>query len=92
MPEKEDIERFADRLVYVHLKDFKKKIEIDGKIVDQITPLYTGDTPIDYIIEALNKTNTLVAYVEQDNAPASGDSLNEMKKSIEGLKEKGWVK
>lgn len=89
---KEDIERFADRLVYVHLKDFKKKIEVDGKIVDQITPLYSGDTPIDYIIEALNKTDTLVAYVEQDNAPASGDSLNEMKKSIEGLKKKGWVK
>ena len=44
------------------------------------------------VIEALNKTNTLVAYVEQDNAPASGDSLNEMKKSIEGLKKKGWVK
>lgn len=89
---KEDIERFTDRLVYVHLKDFMKKIEEDGKIIDKIAPLYHGDTPIDYIIEALNKTNTLVAYVEQDNAPASGDSLNEMKKSIEGLKKKGWVK
>ncbi len=89
---KEDIERFSDRLIYVHLKDFKKQIKKEDKIVNEIAPLYYGDTPIDYIIETLNKTNTLVAYVEQDNAPASGDSLNEMKKSIEGLKKKGWIK
>ena len=89
---KEDIERFKDRLVYVHLKDFKKQVEEDGKKVDKIVPLYYGDTPIDYIIEALNNTNTIAAYVEQDSAPQSGDSWNEMKKSIDGLKNKGWVK
>lgn len=84
----EDIDRFKDRLKYVHLKDFDQTHE-SGRL---ITPLYQGQTPIDTIIEKLISVGTVAAYVEQDNAPASGDSWNEMKKSFEGLKEKGWVK
>jgi len=87
----EDINRFKDRLKYVHLKDFDKTPSEDGTPGRLITPLYYGQTPIDTIIKALKEVNTVAAYVEQDNAPSSGDSWNEMKKSIDGLKKKGWI-
>lgn len=87
-----DIYKFKDRLKYVHLKDFDKTPAEDGAPGRLITPLYLGQTPIDLIIKTLAEVGVSVAYVEQDNAPSSDDSLKEMKKSIEGLKKKGWVK
>ncbi len=88
----DDIKRFEDRLVYVHLKDFRAKRDENDTDGARITPLYQGQTPIDRIMDALSKTNTVAAYVEQDNAPSSGDSWNEMKKSFDALKSKGWIK
>lgn len=87
----ETIYRFKDRLKYVHLKDFDKTPAEDGTPGRLITPLYYGQTPVDTIIKTLKEVNTVAAYVEQDNAPNSGDSWNEMKKSIDGLKKKGWI-
>lgn len=80
------IEKYADRLKYAHLKDFTRPE--DGS--RSITFIGNGVTPIDAIAAALKKAGTQVAYVEQDNAPESGDSIGEMKKSYDSLKAKGW--
>lgn len=83
------IKKYADRLEYVHLKDFTAP-DKDGKRT--ITPIYTGATPQDLILKTLNEIGTVkVAYVEQDNAPDSGDSWGQMAISSNNLKAKGWM-
>ena len=86
------IDRFADRLQLVHLKDFREALPTDEKGGDRIVPLYQGKTPIDEIMRALEKAGTRIAYVEQDTAPRSGNSWADMRKSFDALKERGWVK
>lgn len=87
------IEKYKDRLAYVHLKDFRKA-ETEGENPSNlIAPLYSGAVPVDEIIAKLIEVGTVkVAYVEQDNASAAEDPIAEMKKSIDGLKAHGWVK
>lgn len=90
-PEK-TIAKFADRLHYVHLKDFREKTEEDTSYSCCITPIGAGALPIEKIWHALEKAGTAIAYVEQDTAPSAPDSHLEMKKSIDYLKSKGLVK
>ena len=85
----EVIKKFADRLEYVHLKDFTAP-NAEGQRT--ITAMYTGSVPNDAIIPALINAGTVkVAYVEQDNAPDSGDALGQMAISINNLKAKGFA-
>jgi len=88
----EDIKKYADRLEYVHLKDFKSVIGENGEAKKEITPIYTGTVPCDDIIAELIKAGTKVAYVEQDNAPSFGDSWAQMKISYDNISAKGWIK
>ncbi len=87
----EYIEKIADRLEYVHLKDFREKKDEEA-LRDTIVPIYSGIVPFDEIIPALEKAGTKVAYVEQDNAPTFGDSIGEMKKSYDAINKKGFIK
>lgn len=86
------IEKYKDRLQYVHLKDFGAPVEGDGGVHTRICPLYKGCVPVDEIIKKLIEVGTVkVAYVEQDNASDREDPIGEMKTSIEGLGAHGWV-
>ena len=80
------VEKYASRLQYVHLKDFraaKDEKEPDG---NRIVSLYKGNVPLDAILPALKKAGTKVAYVEEDNA-VEKNSYQEMQNSYEALKE-----
>ena len=87
------IEKYKDRLQYVHLKDFRKA-ETEGESPSSlIAPLYSGAVPVNEIIKKLIEVGTVkVAYVEQDNASDAADPIGEMKKSADGLKANGWIK
>ena len=88
----EAIRKYASRLRYVHLKDFREAHESDLYQGDRIVPLYHGLVPLDEAIVALKEAGTVVvAYVEQDNASDAEDPYAEMKESIDQLKERGWV-
>ena len=86
------IKKYASRLKYVHLKDFREPREEDTKDSDRIVPLFHGKVPMAEIIEALKEVGTVeVAYVEQDNASQAEDPYGEMKESMEQLKARGYV-
>jgi len=85
------IQKYASRLKYVHLKDFREAKEGDSGDGDRIVPLFHGQTPVLEIIQALQAVGTEVAYVEQDNASSAQDPYGEMLKSMEQLKARGIV-
>lgn len=86
------IRKYASRLKYVHLKDFREAYEDDRGPGDRIVPLYHGRVPLDEAIAALKEVGTVeVAYVEQDNASGAEDPYAEMKESIDQLKARGWA-
>lgn len=84
------VEKYASRLQYVHLKDFRPAKEEGEAGGARIVSLYKGAVPLDTILPALKKAGTKVAYVEQDNA-VERNSYEEMQNSYEALKEKGWA-
>lgn len=86
----EKLRKYASRLEYVHLKDFRNPSNTNERIVDCCVPLYQGVTPLDDMLIDLQKAGTKVAYVEQDTAPYSGDSVEQMEISFNNLKEHGW--
>ena len=84
------IKKYASRLKYVHLKDFREARDEDSHAVDRIVPLFHGNVPVMEIIQALREVGTVeVAYVEQDNASKAEDPYGEMKESMEQLKVRG---
>ena len=86
------IEKYKDRLKYVHLKDFIMETDENGKPKNTITHLYNGNVPINEIVKKLIEVGTVaVAYVEQDNAADTPDPIGEMEASIKALRENGWV-
>jgi len=86
------IRKYASRLKYVHLKDFREAHEGDQNHGDRIVPLYHGQVPLDEAIATLKEVGSVeVAYVEQDNASGAADPYAEMKKSIDQLRVRGWV-
>lgn len=85
------IKKFTQRLKYAHLKDFRAPKADDKTESERIVSIYSGVTPIDDIMNALINAGVSVVYVEQDTAPNYPDSLLEMKKSIDALKNKGWI-
>ena len=86
------IRKYASRLKYVHLKDFRAAQEEDARPGDRIVPLYHGAVPMDKVLKTLNEVGTVeVAYVEQDNASKAEDPYAEMKESIDQLKARGWA-
>lgn len=86
------IRKYAFRLKYVHLKDFREAYECDQNHGDRIVPLYHGLVPLNEAIATLQEVETVeVAYVEQDNASRAEDPYAEMKESIDQLKVRGWV-
>ncbi len=88
----ETIKKYKDRLKYVHLKDFREPAPGDT-LTSNIVPLYYGAIDFDRIIAALEEVGTCeIAYVEQDTAHLTEDPYGEMKKSIDKLREHGWVK
>ncbi len=87
----EYIKKFAPRLKYAHLKDFRAAKETDKAVSERIVSIYSGETPINEIMQALIDAGVSVTYVEQDTAPNYPDSLLEMKKSIDAIKKKGWI-
>ncbi len=87
------IEKFKDRLEFVHLKDYREEKEENEDCMSRLVPMYAGVTPMDDIITALNEVGTVrVAYVEQDSAAKTEDSYGEMRKSFDALKAHGWIK
>ncbi len=84
------VNKYASRLEYVHLKDFRAAQEPNEPDGNRIVSLYNGNVPLDAILTALKKAGTKVAYVEQDNA-VEKNSYEEMKNSYEALKKKGWT-
>ncbi len=88
----EYIKKFKNRLKYAHLKDFRAALPEDESVAQRIVSLFSGKTPLNEIIKALIENDVYSAYVEQDTAPDYPDSLEEMKKSIDALKIKGWIK
>ncbi len=87
------IEKFKNRLEYVHLKDYRAEQEENEDCMKRLVPMYAGVTPMDDIIKALVAVGTVkVAYVEQDSAAFGDNSYGEMQKSFDALKEHGWVK
>ena len=86
------IRKYASRLKYVHLKDFREEKPEDTKPGERIVPLYHGAVPMEQVLEALKEVGTVeVAYVEQDNASQAEDPYGEMKESIDQLKARGWA-
>lgn len=88
----EYINKFNGRIKYVHLKDFREANSAEELASDRIVSIFSGATPVEDILTALSKCNVDVAYVEQDSAPNFPDSLEEMKKSYDAIKNKGWIK
>ncbi|MEA4890156.1 MAG: sugar phosphate isomerase/epimerase [Clostridiaceae bacterium] len=87
------VKKYASRLQYVHIKDFRAPKYENESSVDRIVPIYYGATPMDEIMQALIDVGTVkVAYVEQDNAVQAADPYGEMKKSYDALKIRGWTK
>lgn len=87
------INKYKDRLQYVHLKDYREEREGDKAPSSRLVPIYSGLVPMDKIVQALVDVGTVkVAYVEQDNASQTPDPYGEMKKSIEAIKAHGWLK
>ena len=70
----------ADRIKNVHFKDMKT----DPK--GEICPCGEGVIDFAPLIKRCNEMGIENALVEQDNAPDSGNSIGEMKKSYENLK------
>ena len=70
----------ADRIKNVHFKDMKT----DPK--GEICPCGEGVIDFDPLIKLCDEMGIENALVEQDNAPDSGNSIGEMKKSYENLK------
>ena len=88
----ETIRKFADRLKYVHLKDFRAPKSADESYSDRIVPVFEGAVPFDDIIAALEEVGTCkIAYVEQDNASSAADPYGEMRISFENLKARGYI-
>ena len=86
------IRKFADRLKYVHLKDFRVPLET-AETDWGIVSLYEGGIDWDEIIKTLIDVGaTEIAYVEQDTASKMPDPYGEMEKSFKALKSHGWVK
>lgn len=86
------IKKYASRLKYVHLKDFRESREEDSNTIDRIVPLFHGKVPVLEIIQALKEVGTVeVAYVEQDTASKAEDPYAEMKESMEQLKVRSIV-
>lgn len=86
------IRKFADRLKYVHLKDFRAPKSADESYSDRIVPVFEGAVPFDDIIAALEEVGTCkIAYVEQDNASSAADPYGEMRISFENLKARGYI-
>ena len=70
----------AARIKNVHLKDMKTELQGD------ICPCGEGITDFAPIIRLCDEMGIENALVEQDNAPDSGDSIAEMRKSYDNLK------
>jgi sugar phosphate isomerase/epimerase len=70
----------ADRIKNVHFKDMKSEPQ------GEICPCGEGIIDFAPLIKLCNEMGIKNALVEQDNAPDSGDSIGEMKKSYENLK------
>lgn len=88
----EVINKYKDRLKYVHIKDYSVGGDDIGAVVEGLCPLYEGKMPMDEVMKALEDVGTVeIAYVEQDNGPNKENSLEEMRKSINALKAKGWI-
>ena len=86
------VKKYASRLEYVHIKDFRAARPDDESPADRIVPLYDGEVPMDSIMQALTGAGTVkVAYVEQDNAAQSADPYGEMRKSYNALRAHGWT-
>ena len=86
------IRRFADRLKYVHLKDFRVPLET-AETDWGIVSLYEGGIDWDEIIRTLIEVGTTeIAYIEQDTASKRPDPYGEMEKSFRQLVAHGWVK
>ena len=86
------IRKYADRLKYVHLKDFREALESDKHFTERIVPMYDGAIPFDEIIATLVEVGTVeIAYVEQDNASQAEDPYGQMERSFNALREHGWV-
>ena len=71
----------ADRIKNVHFKDMKTEPQGD------ICPCGEGVIDFAPIVKLCDEMGIENALVEQDNAPDSGNSIGEMKKSYENLKQ-----
>ena len=90
------INKYADRLRYVHLKDFRAPLPGEGDTdidrTNRIVPLFRGAIPVDRILTALREVGTVnVAYVEQDNASLTDDPIAQMQMSYDALSARGWI-
>lgn len=83
------IERYKDRLRFVHLKDYREPA-FDGEGEGERTvALYQGLAPMSEIIEALKAAGTEAAYVEQDTCP--NGPIEDLRASIEAIKAHGFA-
>ena len=69
-----------DRIMNVHFKDYTNPDEWNS-----LVPCGGGLVPFEEIIEACLEMGVENALVEQDTAPATGDSIGQMAKSAEYL-------
>lgn len=83
----EYIEKCKGRIRCVHLKDFRVEW-----FDEKFAPVGEGNLNWGEILPALERNGTEYAFVEQDDAPDYGDPFEQMKISIDHLREWGYAK
>ena len=91
-----EIERYADRLALLHLKDVDAGVrarELDfwsAVAAGVFCPLGAGMVDLDAVVAAAERTHVRWATVEQDRRGADGDPVADLRASRAAL-ERAWV-
>ena len=81
------IKRLKGRIACVHLKDYMQVPDEKGWATPTFAPVGSGVMDFKSIIPVMKEMGTEYYFVEQDNASKLDDGMEQIKKSVEYLKE-----
>ena len=81
------IEKLKGRIACVHLKDYKQVSDKKGWATPNFAPVGSGVMDFKKIIAKMKEMGTEYFFVEQDDASKLDDGMEQIKKSVDYLKE-----